>query len=241
MSDLIGTDIAKLGLQAALDIQRTIISRLRSAQSSTQFVMSDWGTFELASNRCQTQTLDTLNQLYQRLALAPRETPLMRNPGSDMRRRRNYPPDLCLSAITYRDNRAEFAELVHPKSATQNSEWSCKSCHKLFSPVSLSTPNATLWISVSSLLKAHCGNDGGWMCIWENPTPECMRQFTTRKELIQHMKAAHVTPIELGHDVKVDRPLDLRQKDVDSCGYGITIQGREIIRVGSDFIVPKTA
>lgn len=232
--------MARLGLEAALDIQQTFVSRLRFAQSSTPLVMYDWGIFELASNRCQTQTLDTLKQLYQRLAVAPQKSPLMRNPRINLPGKRNYPLDLCQSAIAYRDNRAEFAELAHRNSAAQNSEWRCKSCRKLFSPVSLAMPNASLWISVSSLFKAHCGNDDGWMCIWENQKAECIRQFATRKELIQHMKGAHVTPIEPGHDIRVDRPFDLRQNDVDSCGYGITVQGRRMIRVGSNFIVPGT-
>jgi len=232
--------MAKLGLEAALDIQRTFISRLRFAQNSTPLVMFDRGMFDLGSNRCQTQTLDTLKQLCQRLALAPHKSPLMRNPGSNMSRRRNYPRDLCQSAIAYRDNRAEFAELAHRKSAAQNSEWLCKSCRKIFSPVSLSSLDTHLWISVSSLFKAHCENGGGWMCIWENSTPECTGQFTTRKELIQHMKGVHVTPIEPGHDIRVDRPFDLRQNDIDSCGYGITVGGCGMIMVGFNFVVPRT-
>lgn len=231
--------MAKLGLEAALEIQQKFISRLKLAQNSTPVVMSDWGMFELASNRCQTQTLDTLKQLYQRLASAPHKSPLMRNPGLNISRRRNYPRDLCQSAIAYRDNRAEFAELAYRTSAAQNSEWLCKSCRRIFSPASLSIPDAKLWISVSSLFKAHCGNSDGWMCIWENPTPECTCHFTTRKELIQHMKRVHVTPIEPGHDIRVDRPFDLRRNEIDSCGYGITVQGRGMIIVGSHFVVPQ--
>ena len=224
-----------------LIIQRTLLAGLQHTQQSQFIAGASWILLESASDNCRRQTLKTLNQLYMRLATTTEfQVPITQATGSNYLRSGTYPRNLCQSAIEYRENRASFADLTNPKSRASNFEWACISCKRTFSRASLSVaPEVKLWIAPSALFKSHCQGGIGWVCIWEPRTAECAEQFGTRRELLLHMKRAHVSSIDPVRDVFVDNALDLRGNDVDSCGYGIKIVGRQMLELGGRFIVPR--
>jgi hypothetical protein len=221
---------------------------------------------EARSERCRVEALGCLGALYRRLMVGGMGMGLdgngiglggggggaaaggvprgARRDSGNGNRNRDHPRGLCESAIAYRENRQGFAELTRPVRGTSTQEWECAYCRRRVSRTSLAVSSGMhLWIGPSGLFKAHCGNGVGWMCIWEREKEgdgdgdECRRQFNTRKELLLHMKRVHVRNNGNRNETAVAKPSDSRRNDVDSCGYGVTIQGRNMIEVDLKFIV----
>jgi hypothetical protein len=150
--------------------------------------------------------------------------------------------NLCPSAILYRTGQAPHSQLA---SISRNGAKStCHHCGVIIGASKISIPGADasscVLMDLSGFFRAHCRDGGGWTCIWQLRVPSCYGVFQNEKALLKHMLAVHVRDDRGPVNVKVvDWPADIRQGNLQKCGYSVRINGLQMRVCGGNLVVPR--
>jgi hypothetical protein len=148
--------------------------------------------------------------------------------------------NLCQSAVLYRTGQATHGQLAVVSSNPKRS--SCQQCRSILIPSRMKIPGADrsscVAIDLSGLFRAHCHIDNALTCIWQLRRPSCYGVFQDEKALLKHLLNVHVRSNGNGADIEVDWPADIRQGNIQKCGFLVRINGLQMQNQNGSLVIP---